>query len=159
MTFIQTGYKVQNKDFLVSLLFIFISMRKLFALFCLVLPLYAVASKYTQAMYEKATEPVTVEASPAQQEPASTPTYKDISGAAIAHKYLIVVGSFKERLNAANMVDQIMQKGEGNPYVAISPEGMHRVVYQSSDNDTELRNILASIKKEYPSAWILKIGD
>lgn len=135
-------------------------MKKLFALFCLALPLYAVASKYTQAMYEKATEPVTAEVSAAQpNEPASTPTYKDISGTAIAHKYLIVVGSFKERLNAANMVDQIMQKGEGNPYVAVSPEGMHRVVYQSSDNDTELRNVLASIKSEYPSAWILKIGD
>lgn len=115
-------------------------------------------------MYEKATEPVSAE-NVAETEtssvsaPASANVYKDISGSAITHKYLIVIGSFKERLNASNMVDQIMQKGEGNPYVAVSPEGMHRVVYQSSDNDTELRALLATIKSEYPSAWILKIGE
>lgn len=111
-------------------------------------------------MYEKATEPVSAEnVAETETSSASANVYKDISGSAITHKYLIVVGSFKERLNASNMVDQIMQKGEGNPYVAVSPEGMHRVVYQSSDNDTELRALLATIKSEYPSAWILKIGE
>ena len=141
-------------------------MKKLYALLFLALPLSLSASKYTPAMYEKATEPVSAEnvaetetSSASAPSPASANVYKDISGSAITHKYLIVVGSFKERLNASNMVDQIMQKGEGNPYVAVSPEGMHRVVYQSSDNDTELRALLASIKSEYPSAWILKIGE
>lgn len=135
-------------------------MKKLYALLFLALPLSLSASKYTPAMYEKATEPVSAEnVAETETSSASANVYKDISGSAITHKYLIVVGSFKERLNASNMVDQIMQKGEGNPYVAVSPEGMHRVVYQSSDNDTELRALLASIKSEYPSAWILKIGE
>lgn len=139
-------------------------MKKLYALLFLALPLSLSASKYTPAMYEKATEPVSAEnvaetETSSDSAPASANVYKDISGSAITHKYLIVVGSFKERLNASNMVDQIMQKGEGNPYVAVSPEGMHRVVYQSSDNDTELRALLATIKSEYPSAWILKIGE
>lgn len=137
-------------------------MKKLFALLFFALPLSLSASKYTPAMYEKATEPVSSEnvaEAEAPSAPASANVYKDISGSAITHKYLIVVGSFKERLNASNMVDQIMQKGEGSPYVAVSPEGMHRVVYQSSDNDAEMRTLLTNIKSEYPSAWILKIGE
>ncbi|MBQ3930006.1 MAG: SPOR domain-containing protein [Paludibacteraceae bacterium] len=134
-------------------------MKTLFALLCMVLPLYAVASKYTPAMYEKATEPITAGTSSAKQNSVTAPAYKDIKGAAITHKYLLVVGSFKDELNATNMVNQMKHKGEGYPYVAISPEGKHRVVYQSSDNDAELREILVSIKSEYPSAWILKLGD
>lgn len=113
-------------------------------------------------MYEKATEPIESESSTAaqpEQAAASSDSYKNIYGDAITHRYLIVVGSFKERLNASNMVDQIKQKGEGDPFVAVSPEGMYRVAYQSSDNDAELRAVLSSIKQEYPSAWILKIGD
>ena len=58
-------------------------MKKLFALLFFALPLSLSASKYTPAMYEKATEPVSSE-NVAEAEtpsaPASANVYKDISG-------------------------------------------------------------------------------
>lgn len=136
-------------------------MKRYIVLLCVVVPLMSMASKYTQAMYEKAVEPVNSDSVQLQQEDPAPDTsgYKGTSGEAITHKFLIVVGSFKESLNASNMVEQIKQRGEGNPYAVVSPEGLYRVVYQSSNNEMELRELLASIKKDYPSAWILKIGD
>ena len=128
-------------------------MKTLFALLCMALPLYAVASKYTPAMYEKATEPITAGTSSAKQNSVAVPTYKDITGAAITHKYLLVVGSFKDGLNATNMVNQIEHKGE------YKPDASFENAVALYEFDAELREILVSIKSEYPSAWILKLGD
>lgn len=83
--------------------------------------------------------------------------YKDENGKALSLQYHIVVGSFQDKLNAQNLVDQIMQKGEGSPSVAIAPDGKFRVFYFSSNDEAEARKVLSQIKEEYQSAWLLNL--
>lgn len=90
---------------------------------------------------------------------ATSLEYKDEEGNKLKHRYLIVVGSFKDKLNARNLADQLIQKGEGAPYIAISPEGMYRVIYISSNSESEIRSTLETVKRSYPSAWFLNIGN
>lgn len=83
--------------------------------------------------------------------------YKDESGKSLSQQYHIVIGSFQDKLNARNLLDQVMQKGEGSPSIATSPEGKFRVLYFSSDSEEEARKVLSQIKEEYPSAWLLNL--
>lgn len=83
--------------------------------------------------------------------------YKDEDGKALSLQYHIVVGSFQDKLNAQNLVDQIMQKGEGSPSIAIAPDGKFRVFYFSSNDEAEARKVLSQIKEEYQSAWLLNL--
>lgn len=104
-------------------------------------------------MYAPATDANAVSST----EPANT-EYLDTDGNKLTLKYFVVVGSFSDRLNAQNLLDQIMQKGEGSPIIIISPEGMARVCYFASNNEAEVRKVLADIKADYPSAWFLNIS-
>lgn len=90
---------------------------------------------------------------------ATSLEYKDEKGNKLQHRYLIVVGSFNDKLNARNLADQLIQKGEGTPYIVISPEGMYRVIYISSNSESEIRSTLETVKRSYPSAWFLNIGN
>ncbi len=83
--------------------------------------------------------------------------YKDEEGKALNLQYHIVVGSFQDKLNAQNLVDQIMQTGNGSPSVAIAPDGKFRVFYFSSNDEAEARKVLSQIKDEYQSAWLLNL--
>ncbi len=84
--------------------------------------------------------------------------YTDTNGNQLTLKYFVVVGSFQDKLNAQNLLDQIAQKGEGSPIIIVSPEGMARVCYFASNNESEVRKVLADIKEEYPSAWFLNLS-
>lgn len=83
--------------------------------------------------------------------------YRDEDGKALQTQYHIVLGVFQSKLNAQNLVDNIMQKGEGSPSISIGPDGLFRVFYFSSDSETEARQMLVQAKEDYPSAWLLNI--
>jgi len=123
------------------------------------LPAIAFAGKYTPAMYEKAIVPDTLVKTVLIHDTVVVrdTLYKDESGKSLSQQYHIVIGSFQDKLNARNLLDQVMQKGEGSPSIATSPEGKFRVLYFSSDNEEEARKVLSQIKEEYPSAWLLNL--
>lgn len=128
-------------------------MRKILLFIVLLVSVVCSAAEYTPQMYAPAS---TVNAD-GGTEPANT-EYTDPDGNKLTLKYFVVVGSFRDRLNAQNLLDQIMQKGEGSPLIIISPEGMARVCYFASNNEMEVRKIMADIKADYPSAWFLNIS-
>ncbi|MCQ2351311.1 MAG: SPOR domain-containing protein [Paludibacteraceae bacterium] len=92
--------------------------------------------------------------SPAASSAASN-EFRDEDGNTLQQQYHIVLGVFQNKLNAQNLVDNIMQKGEGSPSIAIGPDGLYRVFYFSSNNESEARSVLADAKDDYPSAWLL----
>ncbi|MCQ2369429.1 MAG: SPOR domain-containing protein [Paludibacteraceae bacterium] len=128
-------------------------MKRIFLFIFFLVSVVCSAAKYTPQMYAPATDANAVSST----EPANT-EYLDPDGNKLTLKYFVVVGSFSDRLNAQNLLDQIMQKGEGSPIIIISPEGMARVCYFASNNEAEVRKVLADIKADYPSAWFLNIS-
>ena len=114
-----------------------------------------VAVRDTANVVTEKQKPVTVEVVAAPIPVKSE--YKDEEGKALSLQYHIVVGSFQEKLNAQNLVDQIMQTGNGSPSIAIAPDGKFRVFYFSSNDEAEARKVLSQIKDEYQSAWLLNL--
>ncbi|MCQ2336278.1 MAG: SPOR domain-containing protein [Paludibacteraceae bacterium] len=128
-------------------------MKRIFLLVFFVISIACSAAKYTQQMYAPATDANAV----SSEEPANT-EYLDTEGNKLTLKYFVVVGSFSDRLNAQNLLDQIMQTGKGMPIIIISQDGMARVCYFASNNEAEVRKVMTDIKDEYPSAWFLNIS-
>jgi len=84
-------------------------------------------------------------------------SYRDEDGNALTKQYHVVLGVFQSKLNAQNLVDNIMQKGEGSPSISIGPDGLYRVFFYSSDVESEARSMLSQAKDDFPSAWLLNI--
>ncbi len=115
----------------------------------------------TVIVKEQVAAPVVAPVAVPVASPAASPSsaasneFKDEDGNTLQQQYHIVLGVFQNKLNAQNLVDNIMQKGEGSPSIAIGPDGLYRVFYLSSDNEAEIRSVLAQTKDDYPSAWLL----
>ena len=79
---------------------------------------------------------------------------------AIASKdqpYAIIVGAFRFRENADNLVLKLKEEGYDASVHDVTTSGLFRVCLGAYDNKEEALKILASVRtKDYSSAWLLK---
>lgn len=86
----------------------------------------------------------------------STDKYTTEDGADVVYAYHVVVGSFSSRANANNLSIELNKSGI-KATVARNQNGLYRVFYYSTDNEPEVRQVLAKARKKYPDAWMLKL--
>ena len=86
----------------------------------------------------------------------STDKYTTEDGADVVYAYHVVVGSFSSRTNASNLSIELNKSGV-KATVARNQNGLYRVFYYSTDNEPEVRQMLAKARKKYPDAWMLKL--
>jgi cell division protein FtsN len=86
----------------------------------------------------------------------SSDKYTTEDGADVVYAYHVVVGSFSSRTNASNLSIELNKSGI-KATVARNQNGLYRVFYYSTDNEPEVRQVLAKARKKYPDAWMLKL--
>ena len=86
----------------------------------------------------------------------SSDKYTTEDGAEVVYAYHVVVGSFSSRTNANNMSIELNKTGI-KATVAVNQNGLYRVFYYSTDNEPDVRTVLAKARKKYPDAWMLKL--
>ena len=86
----------------------------------------------------------------------STDKYTTEDGKDVVYAYHVVVGSFSSRANASNLSIELNKSGI-KATVARNQNGLYRVFYYSTDNEPEVRQVLAKARKKYPDAWMLKL--
>ncbi len=86
----------------------------------------------------------------------SSDKYTTEDGAEVVYAYHVVVGSFSSRANASNLSIELNKQGV-KATVARNQNGLYRVFYYSTDNEPEVRQVLAKARKKYPDAWMLKL--
>ena len=100
----------------------------------------------------------TVKAEVAKEEKIveSSDKYTTEDGKDVVYAYHVVVGSFSSRANATNLSIELNKTGV-KATVARNQNGLYRVFYYSTDNEPEVRQVLAKARKKYPDAWMLKL--
>ena len=100
----------------------------------------------------------TVKAEVAKEEKIveSSDKYTTEDGKDVVYAYHVVVGSFSSRANATNLSIELNKSGI-KATVARNQNGLYRVFYYSTDNEPEVRQVLAKARKKYPDAWMLKL--
>ncbi len=100
----------------------------------------------------------TVKAEVAKEEKIveSSDKYTTDDGKDVVYAYHVVVGSFSSRANATNLSIELNKSGV-KATVARNQNGLYRVFYYSTDNEPEVRQVLAKARKKYPDAWMLKL--
>jgi cell division septation protein DedD len=152
-------------------------MKKLLLFASALLMLSACSKQYYPQMYEKAGEDemknVFIDSSAVKQvvdtvkaevEKAvetekiveSSDKYTTEDGVEVVYAYHVVVGSFSSRANANNLSIELNKSGI-KATVARNQNGLYRVFYYSTDNEPEVRQVLAKARKKYPDAWMLKL--
>lgn len=161
-------------------------MKKIFLTLALTASLVACSQKYYPEMYAKAgedasvvvkTEKDTVLHNPvlpadtllvAEKEQTvdsaalnetireTTDTYTS-NGVAVTLRYHVVVGSFKNEVNAQNLLLTLQKQGH-TATVAVNQNGLFRVFMYSTDTEADVRMALAKARKTYPDAWMLKLA-
>ena len=86
----------------------------------------------------------------------SSDKYTTEDGKDVVYAYHVVVGSFSSRANANNLSIELNKSGI-KATVARNQNGLYRVFYYSTDNEPEVRQVLAKARKKYPDAWMLKL--
>jgi cell division septation protein DedD len=86
----------------------------------------------------------------------SSDKYTTEDGVDVVYAYHVVVGSFSSRTNASNLSIELNKSGV-KATVARNQNGLYRVFYYSTDNEPEVRQVLAKARKKYPDAWMLKL--
>ena len=86
----------------------------------------------------------------------SSDKYTTEDGAQVVYAYHVVVGSFSSRTNASNLSIELNKSGV-KATVAVNQNGLYRVFYYSTDNEPDVRAVLAKARKKYPDAWMLKL--
>ena len=86
----------------------------------------------------------------------SSDKYTTEDGKDVVYAYHVVVGSFSSRANATNLSIELNKTGV-KATVARNQNGLYRVFYYSTDNEPEVRKVLAKARKKYPDAWMLKL--
>ena len=86
----------------------------------------------------------------------SSDKYTTEDGAEVVYAYHVVVGSFSSRANASNLSIELNKSGV-KATVAVNQNGLYRVFYYSTDNEPDVRTVLAKARKKYPDAWMLKL--
>ena len=86
----------------------------------------------------------------------SSDKYTTEDGAQVVYAYHVVVGSFSSRTNASNLSIELNKSGI-KATVAVNQNGLYRVFYYSTDNEPDVRAVLAKARKKYPDAWMLKL--
>ena len=86
----------------------------------------------------------------------SSDKYTTEDGKDVVYAYHVVVGSFSSRANATNLSIELNKSGV-KATVARNQNGLYRVFYYSTDNEPEVRQVLAKARKKYPDAWMLKL--
>ena len=86
----------------------------------------------------------------------SSDKYTTEDGAEVVYAYHVVVGSFSSRTNDNNMSIELNKTGI-KATVAVNQNGLYRVFYYSTDNEPDVRTVLAKARKKYPDAWMLKL--
>ena len=86
----------------------------------------------------------------------SSDKYTTDDGKDVVYAYHVVVGSFSSRANATNLSIELNKSGV-KATVARNQNGLYRVFYYSTDNEPEVRQVLAKARKKYPDAWMLKL--
>ena len=86
----------------------------------------------------------------------SSDKYTTEDGKDVVYAYHVVVGSFSSRVNATNLSIELNKSGI-KATVARNQNGLYRVFYYSTDNEPEVRQVLAKARKKYPDAWMLKL--
>lgn len=147
--------------------------RNFFIALILGASLMACSKQYYPQMYEKAGEDAsenviiaepeeksevdTVKVEPvAEKIVESTDKYTTEDGKDVVYAYHVVVGSFSSRTNASNLSIELNKSGI-KATVARNQNGLYRVFYYSTDNEPEVRQVLAKARKKYPDAWMLKL--
>ncbi len=147
--------------------------RNFFIALILGASLMACSKQYYPQMYEKAGEDAsenviiaepeeksevdTVKVEPvAEKIVESTDKYTTEDGKDVVYAYHVVVGSFSSRANASNLSIELNKSGI-KATVARNQNGLYRVFYYSTDNEPEVRQVLAKARKKYPDAWMLKL--
>jgi cell division septation protein DedD len=69
----------------------------------------------------------------------------------------VVVGSFKNEVNAQNLLLTLQKQGH-TATVAVNQNGLFRVFMYSTDTEADVRMALAKARKTYPDAWMLKLA-
>ena len=161
-------------------------MKKIFLTLALTASLAACSQKYYPEMYAKAgedasvvvkTEKDTVLHNPvlpadtllvAEKEPVAdsvalnetiretTDTYTS-NGVEVTLQYHVVVGSFKNEVNAQNLLLTLQNQGH-QATVAVNQNGLFRVFMYSTDTEADVRKALSKARATYPDAWMLKIA-
>mgnify|MGYP003402420763 FL=1 len=86
----------------------------------------------------------------------SSDKYTTEDGKDVVYAYHVVVGSFSSRANATNLSIELNKTGV-KATVGRNENGLYRVFYYSTDNEPEVRQVLAKARKKYPDAWMLKL--
>lgn len=86
----------------------------------------------------------------------SSDKYTTEDGKDVVYAYHVVVGSFSSRANANNLSIELNKSGV-KATVARNQNGLYRVFYYSTDNEPEVRQVLAKARKKYSDAWMLKL--
>ena len=86
----------------------------------------------------------------------SSDKYTTEDGKDVVYAYHVVVGSFSSRANATNLSIELNKTGV-KATVARNQNGLYRVFYYSTDNEPDVRQVLAKARKKYPDAWMLKL--
>lgn len=132
----------------------------------------AYKAAYEKAQEKKIEEPVTTEATPVAEQPVvttpSTTTTAPIreqsekinavdGNDALLKSYNVIVGSFRQRLNAQSLCERL--RADGYPAVlAQNAQGMYRVVACSFDDRATAVQAREGLQAKYPQftdAWFL----
>lgn len=70
-------------------------------------------------------------------------------------KYMVVIGSFKDEVNALSMVRKLESHGY-SPIVAAGPDGFFRVSAGAFGTTDEAYAAMLSLKNNYPGVWVCK---
>ena len=138
--------------------------RNFFILLMLGASLVACSKQYYPQMYEKAGEDSSENVIISEAETTtkndkiveSSDKYTTEDGAQVVYAYHVVVGSFSSRTNASNLSIELNKSGV-KATVAVNQNGLYRVFYYSTDNEPDVRAVLAKARKKYPDAWMLKL--
>ena len=69
---------------------------------------------------------------------------------------MIIVGAFRFKENAENLVSDLVKKGYDAAIVGQTGSGLHRVQLRSFDNKEEAIQQLSMVRSgSYPGAWLL----
>jgi cell division septation protein DedD len=99
-----------------------------------------------------------------QNQPASAgtasqkvkPEARETSGSDVNKPYAIIVGAFRFRENADNLVAKLKEEGYDSGICDINPTGLFRVTIGSyTTRDEAIRQLAAARSGNYSSAWLL----
>lgn len=86
----------------------------------------------------------------------TTDTYTS-NGVEVTLQYHVVVGSFKNEVNAQNLLLTLQKQGH-NATIAVNQNGLFRVFLYSTNTEADVRQALAKARATYPDAWMLKLA-